>query len=247
MFDILILSAEKDFNKIKFVYESINKNIDNFDNIHCITNIKIDDKYKVSDINYHTDDDVLNFDYSKFNGNVLKRKGWYKQQYIKMFQSVTSDNYLVVDSDIFFNKKIDIITDKPSFFFGRDQYHIPYFQFMEKLLKLEKSYNFSFINEIMFFKREYINEILKKLNVDSNGFFNISVDILNEMNQDAGMSEYELYGNFVTKYFPNSYNYNHIKTYLGGKYSIWNDQDVYNYIKSFEKSDFDIVSMHSWI
>ncbi len=47
MFDILILSAEKDFNKIKFVYESINKNIDNFDNIHCITNIKIDDKYKV--------------------------------------------------------------------------------------------------------------------------------------------------------------------------------------------------------
>ncbi len=118
---------------------------------------------------------------------------------------------------------------------------------MEKLLKLEKSYNFSFINEIMFFKREYINEILKKLNVDSNGFFNMSVDILNDMNQDAGMSEYELYGNFVTKYFPNSYNYNHIKTYLGGKYSIWNDQDVYNYIKSFEKSDFDIVSMHSWI
>ncbi len=247
MFDILILSAEKDFNKIKFVYESINNNINNFDNIHCVTNVKIDDKYKISDINYYTDEDVLNLDYSKFKGNVLKRKGWYKQQYIKMFQNVTSDDYLVVDSDIFFNRKIDIFNDKPSFFFGRDQHHLPYFEFMRRLLKLEKTYNFSFINEIMFFKREYIKKILDMLNVDINGFFDLSVDILNDINHDAGLSEYELYGNFVTKYFPDSYNYTHIKTYLGGKYSAWNDQEVYNYIKSFEKSDYDIISMHSWI
>lgn len=248
MFDILMLSAEKDFNKIKFVYESIHKNIDDFNSICCISNIEIPEHQKISGIKYYTDDEVLNFDYSKFKGNVLKRKGWYKQQYIKMFQNVTSDDYLVVDSDIFFNRKIDIIkNDKPSFFFGRDQHHLPYFNFMKRLLDLDRVYNYSFINEIMYFKREYINIMLNKLNVESNGFFDLSVNILNDINHDAGMSEYELYGNFVTKYFPDSYDYKKIKTHLGGRYDIWSDTDVSNYMKSFEQSDYDIISMHTWL
>ena len=67
------------------------------------------------------------------------------------------------------------------------------------------------------------------------------------IDHDAGMSEYELYGNYVTKYFPDSYSYKHIKTYLGGKNDVWDDEEVSNYMKMFEKSDFDIISMHTWI
>lgn len=247
MFDILILSAEKDFNKVKFVYDSIIENLEGFDDIHCVTNKKIDDKLKIDGINYHTDDDVLDFDFSKFKGNVLKRKGWYVQQYIKLFQQVTSDHFLVVDSDILFNKKIEIITDyKPNFFFGRDQYNEAYFRFMKRILNLDKVYNFSFINEIMYFKREYIDFMLHILKMDSNQFFDKSVDILNDMNHDAGLSEYELYGNFVTEYFPESYNYKKINTYLGGKRGVWSDQEVENYKNSHRNSNYDIVSMHSW-
>jgi hypothetical protein len=203
MFDILILSAEKDYNKVKFVYESIKKYIDGFNKVYCITNKEIIEELKVEGINYYTDDDVLDFDFSKFKGNVLKRSGWYKQQYIKLFQNVTLDNYLVVDSDIIFNKKIDIIENgKPNFFFGRDQYNEAYFRFMKTFLNLDKVHNHSFINEIMLFNRSYINHMLEILNLDANGFFDESVKVLNEMNHDAGLSEYELYGNFVTKYFP---------------------------------------------
>ena len=247
MFDILMLSAEKDFNKIKFVYESIHKNIENFNQIHCISNINVSDNLRVSGIEYHTDDEVLDFDYSKFKGNVLKRKGWYVQQYIKLFQNVTDSNYLVVDSDIFFNRKIEIDDKNPSFFFGRDQHHLPYFDFMKRILDLDREFNYSFINEIMLFKREYIKNMLDRLNVNSKGFFDLSVNILNDIDHDAGMSEYELYGNYVTKYFPDSYSYKHIKTYLGGKNDVWNDEEVSNYMKMFEKSDFDIISMHTWI
>ena len=249
MFDILILSAEKDLNKIKFVYDSINNNLEGFNKIHCISNVKIDNKFRISDINYYTDDEVINFDFSKFKGNVLKRKGWYVQQYIKLFQEVTSSDYLVVDSDILFNRKIDIMIDnKPSFFFGRDQYHKPYFVFMERLMNLDKVYNYSFINEIMLFKRDYIKEMLNQLKVNSsNEFFDLSVDILNDMNEDAGLSEYELYGNFVTKYFKNHYNYKNIKTNLSGKHSSWEDMEIANYVKYCKNLDFDIISMHSWI
>lgn len=247
MFDILILSAEKDINKVKFVYESINRNISGFNKIYCVSNININSSLKIDDIQYFNDLDVINFDFSKFKGNVLKRRGWYIQQFIKLFQNITLPEYLVVDSDIFFNKKIEILNDgKPSFFFGRDQYHAPYFTFMKSLLNLDKCYNLSFINEIMYFKKEYIDDLLNKIGIDSKDFFNLSVEILNKLNHDAGMSEYELYGNYVTKYFSNSYNYRQIKTYLGGKYDIWSEQEIINYIKMFDNQDYDIISMHTW-
>jgi hypothetical protein len=247
MFDILILSAEKDFNKIKFVYESINKNILNYNKIHCITNVPVGEDLQINDIQYHLDEDVLNFDFTIFQGNVRERTGWYKQQYIKLFQNVTISDYLVVDSDIFFNRKINIDSDNPSFFFGRDQHHEPYFIFMKNMLNLEKCYNYSFINEIMFFKREYINSMLKDLNVSSEEFFYKSAKIINTINHPSSMSEYELYGNYVTKNFPDSYNYVHIKTYLGGKYTTWKDDDILQYMKNFENTDYDIISMHTWV
>ena len=248
MYDILMLSAEKDFNKIKFVYESINKNIENFNKIYCISNIKVKNKDKVSGIEYYTDDEVLNFNFSKFKGKVYNRRGWYIQQYIKLFQNITLPEYLVVDSDIIFNKKIDIFENyKPNFFFGRNQNHKPYFDFMKRILDLDKSYNYSFINEIMFFKRVFILHMLDVLNVNLDEFFNKSVEILNDMNQDAGMSEYELYGNFVTKYIPNSYNYKKINTYLGGKHNVWSDNDIKEYINKYKNTNYDIISMHSWI
>jgi len=248
MFDVLILSAEKDFNKVKFVYESLIINIKNIGNVYCVTNKKIDDKLKIDGIKYYFDDDVLDFDFSKFKGNVLKRKGWYVQQYIKLFQNVTSDKFLVVDSDIIFNKEIDIIENgKPNFFFGRDQYNDAYFTFMKKMLNLDRVYDHSFINEIMFFDRNNIKHMLEYLEIDSYGFFDKSVEILNDMNHDAGISEYELYGNYVTKYFPNSYNYKNINTLLGGKNSMWADNDILNYIDVHKKSDYDIISMHSWM
>jgi hypothetical protein len=248
MFDILILSAEKDFNKIKYVYESIVKFIGGYNNICVISDVEMKDEFKIEGIKYYTDNEVINFDFSKFKGNVLKRKGWYVQQYIKLFQQVTSDDYLVVDSDIIFNKKIEIIKEgKPSFFFGRNQLHKPYFHFMKKLLNLERVYDYSFINEIMYIKRDYINEILAQLKVDNAGFFDLSVEILNEINHDAGMSEYEIYGNFVTKYFPDAYNYNYIKTQLSGKDSVWKYEEIEDFLLKYKDQDFDIISMHSWV
>jgi predicted DNA-binding transcriptional regulator AlpA len=248
MFDILILSAEKDFNKIKFVYESINEHIQDFDQIYCITNKKIDDELKIQNIQYYTDGEILDFDFSKFKGNVLKRSGWYRQQYIKLFQNITSDDYLIVDSDILFNRQLEIVSDdKPNFFFGRNQYNEAYFRFMKTLLDLDRAYEHSFINEIMYFRRENIQHMLDILNVNLYEFFDKSVEILNKMNHDAGLSEYELYGNFVTKYFPNSYNYKGLNTHLGGKYSAWSDQEIIDY-KNYHKNDnYDIISMHSWM
>ena len=247
MYDILIPASEKDFIKLRFVWESIINNLAGFDKIYCISKAKMPVNLRLPSVNYFTDSDIINFDF-KFTGVIKGHEGWYIQQYIKLFQQVTSDDYLEVDADVFFNKKVNIIENgKPCFLFGRDQHHIPYFNLMEKLFDIERVCPHSFINETMFFKRSIIKHFLDSFKVDARGFFEMIISEVNRVNQMSGFSEYEFYGNYVTKYFKDYYNYKNLKTYLGGKYGQWTENEVRQYVNGFKGSDYDLISMHSWM
>jgi hypothetical protein len=248
-FDILIVCAEKDFNKLPFVWDSIKENIYGFKDIYIISNIPVPSKQRsLLDKYYYLDKDIIKFDFTKLVGNNEFRRNWYKQQFIKLFQGVTSDNYLVVDADAFFNRPINIIKDgKPSFLFGKDQYHAPYFQFMEDMWNLNRVYPHSFINEVMFFKREYVQHMLYSIECSPKDFFEISVRTLNKLNDASGFSEYESYGNYVTKKFPQAYNYIKLKTSSKGGHKMWQENDIKQYIKSFKGKDIDMISLHSWV
>jgi len=247
-YDILIPVAEKDFVKLRFVWESIINNLSGFDKIYCISNIKMPISLRLPSVEYYTDADIIDFDYMRFTGNIKGHEGAYMQQYIKLFQKITSDDYLEVDADVFFNRKVDIIENgKPTFLFGRDQHHLPYFDFMEKIFDLGRIYPHSFINDTMYFKRSIINHFLSLFELDARGFFEIMLSEANRYNQCSGCSEFELYGNYVTKYFKDSYNYRYLKTYLGGKYGYWNEDEIRQYINYFKGQDYDLISMHSWI
>ncbi len=247
MFDVLILMHEKDFLKFRFVYESLLINLEGVDKVHCISNVKIPKKQVITGVEYYLDDAILDFDFSRFEGVVKVRKGWYRQQFIKLFQQVTSDDYLVVDSDVYFNKKINIIENgKPSFLFGNDQHHLPYFRFMETVFNLDKVYPYSFINEMMFFKREIIKHMISSTGFNIYGFFELVIKVLNEINEESGFSEYELYGNYVTKYFKDSYNYKYLKVKRYSKHRIWEEDEIQKYINSVKESNYDLITYHSW-
>jgi hypothetical protein len=248
MYDILIPVAEKDFVKLRFVWESIINNLDGFDKIHCISNVKIPLIMRLPSVEYYTDADIVNFDFLRFTGTIKGHEGWYIQQYIKLFQKVTSDDYLEVDADVFFNRKVDIIENgKPSFLFGRDQHHLPYFNLMKKVFDLDRVYPHSFINETMFFKRSIINHFLDSFKIDPLCFFERILHEVNRVNEMSGFSEYEFYGNWATRYFEDSYNYKHLKTKLGGMNRNWSESEVRNYVNYYKGSDYDLISMHSWI
>ena len=248
MFDVLITLAEKDFLKLRFVTESIYKNIYGVDHIYCVSNKKVPKEMVVSDVTYFLDDDVVDFNFDRFTDVIKRRKGWYVQQYIKLFQDITADEYLVVDSDVYFNRKVDIIKNhKPTFLFGTDQNHPPYFHFMKDLFDLERVYPFSFINEVMFFKWDIIKHMLDSLGINKYGFFELSVNELNKSNNASGFSEYELYGNYTTKYFPDAYNYTYVKTVAKARKSIWSVEEMRKYIDTFKDKDIDIIKMHTWI
>ena len=247
-YDVLITVAEKDFNKLRFVYDSIINNLDGANQVYVISDVKIPANKAISGIVYFLDSQVLDLDFSRFTGKIKAREGWYRQQFIKLLQEVTSDNYLVVDADAVFNRKIKVIINgKPLFLLGKNQHNKPYFDLMKNVFDLDQVYPHSFINEMMFFKREIIKHFLSYMKVNKYGFFELVLNELNKTDQISGFSEYELYGNYVTKYFPNTYSYKYMNTYSNGKNRVWAEDEIQKYITSFKGLDYDVISMHTWI
>jgi hypothetical protein len=164
MYDILITVAKKDINKLKFLYESIGQNLTGFDLINVVSDEQIPREQRINGISYWLDKEAVDFDFSLFKGNIALRKGWYVQQFVKLFQWITENDYLVIDSDVYLNKKISIFENgKPCFLLGKDQYHQPYFDFNNQMLGFSREYPYSFINEIMYFKRDLIFEMLNEI------------------------------------------------------------------------------------
>ena len=239
MFDVVILSSEKDFNKLEYVYDSIMANVvDEFDNIYLISNKRHNISSEV--INY-LDDEVMKIDRS----DISHRPNWIAQQYIKLFQNITeNDYYLVVDSDIIFNKKITIFNDnKPTFFFGRDQTNAPYFRYSEKMLNVGRVYHRSFINEFMLFDKKIIKDILSGFNDDRFEFIKRSNAVITN---ECYISEFELYGNYVYEHHREAYNYKNIKAHLGGRHSVWTDRAIEKRIRALSGTDYDAFTIHSW-
>lgn len=245
MFDIIIPIARKDFNKLRFVTDSILKNVTGFHNIYCISDVFIPKMYRTGDVQYFLDEDVLDFDISEIYR--ADRRGWYKQQFIKLFQGITLDNYLVVDGDVYINKPMEINITHPYFLLGKDQHHLPYFRFMKDVFGLERCYPHSFISETMFFKRGIIHQMLEQLNVNKYGFYKVCVKEINKINDASGFSEYELYGNFVTKHHPDLYRYKHIEVLSQRKLREWTDIEIRQHIQNNINSNYDLFTMHSWI
>lgn len=244
MFDILITVAPKDHNKLPFVMESIYKHIKGYRDLFVISPIAISDEYMFMKAHYLTDSDVVDFNLSRIEES---RRGWYNQQFIKLFQNETADNYLVIDADVWINKEFDIDFEQPTFFLGRDQNHQPYFDLMKAVLNLDKVYPYSFICEMMFFKRDLIWEMLKQAKKSKTAFVKACVDEIVKNGSPSGFSEYETYGNFVTKYYPELYSYKKIEVLHNKKLRKWTKQELNDCINKNSSLNYDILTMHSYV
>jgi len=242
-FDLVIMAAQKDFNKLGYLYQSIRDNIGGYGTIYYITDVPV--KNKFLGITYVTDNEIIDFDFTKIRDK--SRHGWYRQQFIKLFQDITWNDYLVVDGDVWINKKMEIDEKKPVFYLGVDQNHSPYFKLMKNVANLDRVYSHSFICEIMLFKRDLISLMLKELGMSKVEFFNRCVEEINNNDHPSGFSEYEFYGNYVTKNWPNMYEYKHINIMERAKKRAWTNKEIEQQIKVCKDLNYDLLTMHSWI
>jgi hypothetical protein len=237
-FDVLLTIHEKDFEKAEFSIESVKKYLKGYDKIHVITN----KPFSYDGVISHDENDVLPIDRSK-----LKLKPtWIYQQLLKLFQNVTKDWFLVIDSDSFLNKPLEMFEEgKPKIFNGiYDVSQEGYFKFSEKYLNVHKAYPITFVCEIMLFNRQIINEIFYNA-----GYKSIE-DILNlfydKTDKEHFISEYELYGNYIEITRPEMY----VKKTIYGRHwgspfkNYWTKELVRDFI--LKNPDSDIISTHTW-
>jgi hypothetical protein len=189
----------------------------------------------------------------------FRRPPWIYQQFIKLFQDITDTrHYLVIDADLVINHHLDLLTgDKPKFFLGIDQNHEPYFRYSQDLFGFGREYNHSFISEIMMFDKYIINALLHFYHVEATetAGFNRDESIRHLYDTTCARAcdewmpaDYELYGNFVEKFYPNQYTKTKLHTNIRGKLQEdWSYDEMQAYVDEMKDKDYDVFTAHTWL
>ncbi len=246
MYDILIVSHKKDFNKIKYVVEYAEKNLDGFETIHLIlTNhefleLNIVQSKTTRPIVVHDESDVVKLDFNK----VCYRPTWIYQILLKMFQNVTkNDNFLVIESDGIINKKLSFFEDnKTILYLGRDAYHQPYFNY-NNILNIPDRYPYSLISEVMMYDKQMIKKLLEHCKCENVEEF-VDKYIYNNLSDKSYPADYELYGNFLYNFYPDDIKFEKYNYSLNGMHREMTDNEIETIIERNKKSDF--ISFHTW-
>lgn len=145
---------------------------------------------------------------------VERRVGWYFQQFLKMnFARICKDEYyLLWDSDTVPLKTISLFDkEEIPFLDCKKEYHKPYFDTLKKILPgYQKRIAKSFIAEHMLIKTSHMCELLDTIEANNSVPGNLFYEkIINAIALDhlplSGFSEFETYGTYVHKKYPNDY------------------------------------------
>lgn len=184
-----------------------------------------------------------------FNTKKLdpKRAGWYFQQFIKLGiynLSFITENYLIWDGDavvlkpiVFFSKENIVFLEK------NKEYNKPYFETIKNLIGIEKQVNFSFIAEYMVFNKKIVSSLLSEITNENNWWYTILNAVKTTDLNKSGFSEYELYGNYLHKYYPNSFVIRNLNKSRKGSSYIGNNPTVKS-LKIFSLV-FDYISFEN--
>lgn len=238
MYDVVIPCAKKDYVKIKYCVESLKFLDPQPSSIFIVSESKIN----IKNTTWIDEKEAIQI---SINDISYRRPNWIYQQIIKLCQDFTLDNYFCIDSDLVFKKPLKLYNEEtgdPYFFISNHkQNHKPYFNFMKKVFDLEKQVDYSFISDITMFNRFYLREIIPS--------DNWLLEKCNEyLSEDCLIGEPEIYGNYLAKYYPFSFDLKDINVSMYGKYmpELYSDAEINSIINYEKKIDSDLIAMHSW-
>lgn len=207
-YDVFIPVATKDLNFFSKVVSFNLKKI-NFNN-----SLYLLSEREVPNLNYNyirVDESLFPFSKDSISKQISNpnRTGWVYQQLCKIYfvsKISTNKTTLVLDSDLLFTKKINFFTNenKPIYTTG-DEYNIAYFEHMKKLYSgLERvDINLSGISHHMIFNKYRVNELISLIEKENNkDFYEVFIESLDFNISNSPCSEYEIYFNFMLKYYP---------------------------------------------
>ena len=257
-FTLVIPIKSDDFEYAKKCIPLIKKNL-NPDKIVIISSVEIKiECEKFPNIEFLDENTVypgLTFDsvkqFLKQNNINEESAGWYLQQFLKLSYAYicNTEYYLVWDADMLPLNKLQMFDEK----FGKPyltlkkEYVPEYFLTMKRLLDLDKQIEESFIAEHMMFSKQIVLDMIEKINkyITVCDYFwqKIIIATLPEsINHSNAFSEFETYGSFVKKYYPDSYKYRRLRTLRHAKYFLGenpNEKTLVWASKSFDTISFE--------
>jgi hypothetical protein len=233
----LIVAHERDKPILELCIDGIRK--------HCVgvNRIVVISKSQLSNSAEWMDESTFPFsfqDVASIVGNT-NRTGWFFQQLLKLYAlSILNEELgIVVDADTVFLRNVTFTTnDKKLLFNTGTEYHQPYFGHISRLLPdLKKMSNLSGICHHMIYSRILLDRMFKQVErIHKKPFWKCMLQCVDPAHYEAsGMSEYELYFNWVLKYAPEHYQIRQLS---------WKNSKDY---KPSYATSFDYISIHWYI
>jgi len=142
---------------------------------------------------------VKNFKYVVDGAN---RNGWVRQQVLKLsaFDYIEADNIFVCDADTIFLRPFSLFEGDKQILFEADEYVLPYHAMNKRLLGPIPRYQWSFVAHCMLFQRHLVKDLHAKIEAyHHKPWLDAVLDNIDHTTE-AGLSEYDLYGNFLFNY-----------------------------------------------
>ena len=228
-FDIIIPVGPNEINGFHVKLHHIKTLISGYRNIYIICyvpNIEVEGCITINeDVFPFTKNDIKTYFSEKYGS---WRCGWYFQQLMKLYAGFCIpdilDKYLVIDADILVLKPLRVIQDNKFLFTTSDEYHQPYFNHMSRLHPtLTRQTNYSGICHHMMFYVPFVKKLFELVQEGrpEKPFWQIFMENVYESEGSSGASEYEMYFNFVLKYYPE-----HIQP----RQLYWSNMNSYDYV-----------------
>lgn len=156
---------------------------------------------------------------------AVKRTGWYLQQFLKYSYAYIceEDYYISWDADTIPLRRIEMFENGSPVFDVKEEHHLPYFTTINKLFshEIRRYGDFSFISEHMIFDKKCVIKMLSDIDGNHNlRGENVFEKILSAVNDIdllmSGFSEFETYGNYVCKKFPDMYHIRQLESLRDG-------------------------------
>lgn len=208
-FDVVICVGANDEEMIHSVVPFSKKNIIGHRNIYLVCKNPL---LTVADA-ITIDEKIFPFnikDIAHIHG-LRTRNGWYLQQLLKIYAGLVIpgilQKYLVIDCDTHFLKPTKFLTDDDKCIFTTGtEYHIPYFEHMNRLHpSLKKSHPLSGISHHTFFDRELVNSLINLVEdyhkSTHHPFWQLYLELVQSDHYDlSGAAENEIYFTYVYLY-----------------------------------------------
>lgn len=133
------------------------------------------------------------------DGRMRDRSGWLFQQLIKLSGRVgTCRHYLCIDADhVLIRPHVFLTEGGQTVFYMSYEQHQPYYDNIRRLLPSMELATLSYVDHKMLFDKEQLERLHQQLSQPSGHSWTETILESYDRQQEAGFSEFELYGNFV--------------------------------------------------